>query len=122
LGEGLRKVSFPVVGMSCAACARRVEEALSGAEGIAGANVNLAVERATVEYDPSEVGPEALARAVEGAGYGVVRGEEGPVEDVREREYRRLRRQFLVAAALTMLVLIGSLPMMLGVMVPVPER
>lgn len=55
MGEGLRKVSLPVVGMSCAACARRVEEALSGAEGIAGANVNLAVERATVEYDPSEV-------------------------------------------------------------------
>src|SRR5215204_1822594 len=48
LGEELRKVSLPVTGMSCAACARRVEKALSGAEGVSTANVNLAVERATV--------------------------------------------------------------------------
>ncbi|HEX6709462.1 MAG TPA: cation transporter [Rubrobacter sp.] len=99
MGNELRKVALPVTGMRCAA------------------SVNLAVEKATVEYDPASTNPEALIRAVEDAGYGVIREKEGPAEDVRE--YGRLRRRFLVAAALTVLVLIGSLPMMLGFMVPV---
>jgi Cu+-exporting ATPase len=190
LGEGLRKVSFPVVGMSCAACGRRVEESLAETLGVSAASVNLAVERAFVEYDPADTGPEALIlavedagygvekrkssfsvtgmscascvgsveralrgvpgvldanvnlaaeratveflagsaevrdfeRAVEGAGYGVVREGEGAAEDVRGSEYGRLKRQFSFAAVLTALVLIGSLPMMVGVMVPIPVR
>ena len=59
-------------------------------------------------------GRRELQRSIEGAGYGVVREEEGPVEDVRALEYGRLRRRFFVAAALTALVFAGSLPMMLG--------
>ena len=52
LGEGLRKVSLPVTGMSCAACARRVEKALSGAEGVSVASVNLAAEKAVTPIGP----------------------------------------------------------------------
>ena len=85
-------------------------------------NVNLAAERATVEYLVGTAEPQEFARAVEGAGYGVVRDEDGTVEDFRGDEYRRLKRQFSIAAVLTALVLIGSLPMMLGVMVPIPVR
>src|SRR3712207_1427897 len=60
--------------MSCAACARRVEKALSVGEGVSVANVNLASERATVEYDPASTDTAALIRTVEGAGYGVEKG------------------------------------------------
>ena len=67
----LRRVAFPVTGMSCAACARRIEKALMRTEGVSAANVNLAVEKATVEYDPASAEPDALIRAVEDAGYGV---------------------------------------------------
>jgi Cu+-exporting ATPase len=57
--------------------------------------------------------------AIEGAGYGVVR-EDSPVEDSHEREYRKLKSDFLLAAALTALILLGSLPHMLGLMLPFP--
>ena len=110
MSEGWAKISLPVSGMTCAACARRVEKALSGTDGVLAANVNLATEKATVEYDSASVGLGELVGAVEGAGYGVVREEEAPVEDARAREYERLRGRFVVAAVLTALILIGSLP------------
>jgi P-type Cu+ transporter len=120
MSEGRAKISLPVSGMTCAACARRVERALSGTTGVRAANVNLATEKATVEYDSASVGLGELVGAVEGAGYGVVREEEAPVEDARAREYERLRGRFVVAAVLTALILIGSLPHMFGVMLPIP--
>jgi P-type Cu+ transporter len=61
-----------------------------------------------------------LERALEGAGYEVIQEEEEPAEDAREREYGELRIRLLVAAVLTALILVGSLPMMLGFMSPVP--
>jgi Cu+-exporting ATPase len=99
------KISFSVTGMTCAACARRVEKALSKTEGVLVASVNLATEKAAVEYDPSLVNVGELAGVVEGTGYGVVREE----EEAPEGEYRALRGDFLLAAALTALILSGSL-------------
>jgi Cu+-exporting ATPase len=115
-----RRISLPISGMTCAACARRVEKALAGTAGVRAANVNLAAEKATVEYDPASVGSEGLVGAVESAGYGVVREEEASVEDAQAREYERLRNRFAAAAVLTALILIGSLPHMLGYEVPIP--
>jgi Cu+-exporting ATPase len=117
-GVERRESSFGVTGMSCASCVASVEKALRSVPGVVGASVNLAAERATVEYLAGTVRTGDLQRSIEGAGYGVVREEEGPAEDVRALEYGRLRRRFFVAAALTVLVVAGSLPMMLGVEVP----
>jgi Cu+-exporting ATPase len=122
-GYGVEKdeTGFGVSGMSCAGCVGRVEKALRGVPGVLSVSVNLAAERATVEHLAGTVEATDLVRAVEGAGYGVIRdGEEKPAEDERGREYRRLRRTFLVAATLTGLILVGSVPMMFGVMPPVP--
>jgi P-type Cu+ transporter len=118
--EELTRISLPVTGMTCAACARRVEKALTGTNGVRAANVNLAAEKATVEYDPASVGLERLVGAVEDAGYGVVREEDETPEDAREGEYRSLRGDFLLAVVLTALILAGSLPHMLGFTLPVP--
>jgi Cu+-exporting ATPase len=118
--EQLARIRIPVRGMTCASCVRRVERALSKEKGVAEASVNLATGKATVGYIASEVGPRDLEKAVEGAGYGVVREEESSVEDAHEREYRKLRADFLLAAALTALILLGSLPHMFGFMLPVP--
>lgn len=112
--------SFGVSGMSCANCVGRVEKALKKVPGVLDASVNLATERARVEYLPGMAEVGDLERAVEGAGYGIVLREEASVEDAQEREYKELRGRFLVAAALTGLILLGSLPMMLGFMPPVP--
>src|SRR5687768_14586799 len=65
------ELSFPVTGMTCASCVRRVEKALTRVPGVTEAAVNLATERARVFYDPSAAQPEQLKAAVERAGYGV---------------------------------------------------
>src|SRR5918994_1151560 len=126
----LVRLTIPVTGMSCASCVRRVERALSNHEGVEEADVNFASETASValanqqakvSYIAGEVAPQELEKAVEGAGYGVVREDEGAsVEGSREREYGKLTSDFFLAAALTALILIGSVPMMLGFMPPVP--
>jgi len=64
-------VTFPVTGMTCASCVRRIERRLSKVEGVHDVNVNLATEKARVVFDPSLVGLPDLVSAVEKAGYGV---------------------------------------------------
>jgi Cu+-exporting ATPase len=120
-GADVRERTFGVTGMTCASCVGRVERAMRKLPGVVEASVNLANEKATVSYVAGEVEPRDLEKAVEGAGYGVVREDEGAsVEGSREREYGKLKSDFLLAVALTSLVLLGSLPMMLGFVPPVP--
>jgi Cu+-exporting ATPase len=119
--EQLARITISVTGMTCASCVRRVERALTKVPGVLEASVNVANERATVEYLAGEVGPRELEKAVEGAGYGVIREDErSSVEDSHERDYRKLRTDFLLAAALTAVILVGSLPHMFEFMLPVP--
>src|SRR5215218_5724966 len=119
-GADVREVTFGVTGMTCASCVGRVERALKKVPGVLEARVNLATEKAAVGYLAGEVEPRELEKAIEGAGYGVVREEDSSVEDSHEREYRKLKSDFLLAAALTALILLGSLPHMLGLMLPIP--
>ena len=55
--------------MTCASCVARVEKALNGLDGVDGASVNLATERATVAFDRSQLGVDQLIGAVESIGY-----------------------------------------------------
>ena len=61
--------TFPVMGMSCAACANRVDKTLNQQAGVSQAQVNYAAATATVEYDPLVCSPEALRKAIQDAGY-----------------------------------------------------
>jgi heavy metal translocating P-type ATPase len=62
-------IDIPIQGMTCASCVGRVEKAIRSVEGVAVANVNLATERAHVEFAPSEATPAAVADAIRAAGY-----------------------------------------------------
>src|SRR5438874_2361750 len=64
-------ITFPVTGMTCASCVRRIERALGKVEGVQEASVNLATEKARVIFDPALVGLPQLSAAVERAGYKV---------------------------------------------------
>ena len=121
MSEGRAMISLAISGMTCAACARRVEKALLRTAGVRAANVNPAAEKAAVGYDPASAGPEDVVEPVEGAGYGVVREEEH-LEDTHAREYGRLRSRFAGAAVLTTFILVGSLPHMIGLEVPISMR
>jgi P-type Cu+ transporter len=63
------RVDLPIKGMTCAACARRIERKLKKVSGVRSAGVNFATSRATVEYDPRATGVRALIGAVKEVGY-----------------------------------------------------
>ncbi len=101
-----RKSIFPVRDMTCASCVARVEEALKRVPGVVSASVNLASEKATVEYlEGTEAGD--LRRAVRDAGYEL--GEEAAtLEDVTtaaRRDIQKVRNRFIVAVALAAAVM-----------------
>ena len=121
-GAETARVELGVTGMSCASCVGRVEKALNGVPGVLDVGVNLSSEKASVGYLSGAVKPRDLEHAVEDAGYGVVGQEEEAAVDAGEREYRKLRSSLFWSAALTALILIGSLPHMLGVPSPMPMR
>jgi len=102
----LEKSIFPVGGMSCASCVARVEQALSNVPGVISASVNLASEKATVEYvEGTDIAD--LRRVVEGAGYKLGL-EAQTLEDVisaARREIRGMRNRFIVAAILAALIM-----------------
>jgi Cu+-exporting ATPase len=68
-----QRVTLNVTGMTCAACATRIQKGLSKLEGVAEANVNLATEKASVIYDPASVNVDHLIAKVQDLGYGVSR-------------------------------------------------
>jgi Cu+-exporting ATPase len=65
------KESLQIEGMHCAGCANSVEKALSQVEGVSEASVNLATEKALVEFENGEVTREKLKQAVQDAGYDI---------------------------------------------------
>jgi Cu+-exporting ATPase len=69
--EAIRQIELPITGMTCASCVRNVERALTKTEGIDGASVNLATERASVQFDPQTVSVPQIIERVKNAGYGV---------------------------------------------------
>ena len=106
------RIELPITGMTCASCANRIERKLNKLEGVS-ATVNYATEKATVEYDPSDVEPEDLALAVEAAGYQAALPSTEPEAATTgdEHETAELRRRLILSAAL-------SLPVLLMAMVP----
>ena len=118
-------LDVPLLGMHCAACAVRIEKALADAPGVQRAGVNFATGRATVAYDRTATGPEALREVVRGQGYDALlpdptgsRTSDDQAAAALEAEYRRLRRNLAVAAVLTLPVLVLA---MAGHLVPAWE-
>jgi Cu+-exporting ATPase len=112
LGYGIatRKSIFPVSGMTCASCVARVEKALSEVPGVVSAAVNLASEKATVEYT-DEVKFATLRQTVRDAGYDLGMETE-TLEDVTtaaQREIRAIRNRFIVAATLAAIIMVLSM-------------
>ncbi len=119
----MNDIQLPVRGMTCASCVRRVERALQKVDGVGEASVNLVAERASVAFDPARTSVEAIAEAIERAGYQVPReappADDAPAPDAalraggrdaaEEADRRALKRDFLVAAALTVPLLVVAM-------------
>lgn len=102
--------TFPVLDMSCAACATRVEKTLNRQPGVYHAQVNYAAATATVEYNPQECTPETLKEAIQNAGYDLVietnTQKEKIAEDAHSRKYRQLKQRTIFSLMLSVPVAI----------------
>jgi Cu+-exporting ATPase len=115
------RVDLPITGMTCANCVQNVERALRKVDGVLNVVVNLATEKATVEYVPSLVDLGTLTRAVEDAGYGVILvQDEVSAEDVearaREQEITHQRRLLIVGLIFTVPTFLLSMGVDLGLL------
>ncbi|MFT4111766.1 heavy metal translocating P-type ATPase [Silvibacterium sp.] len=117
---GIERVSFPVTGMTCAACQAFVQKALGAERGVHEATVNLMLHQATVSFDPSATSIAALVEKVRSTGYGA----EMPVDDAsavatqdreskaQAAEYRALRLKAIVTVTAGVVAMILSMPLM----------
>lgn len=99
------KSEFEITGMTCAACSTRVEKGLNKLDGVSLANVNLALERATVEFNPSMVTKADIIKKVEALGYGAhIKEEENQQEaaDYRQQEIDKQTGKFIFSAILSL--------------------
>lgn len=106
--------NFPVLEMSCAACASRVDKTLNRQPGVISASVNYATATATVEYIPEECSPESLKSAIQAAGYDLIIETEqnNPIDKAEEahlKKYRKLKQRTLVAICLSLPISIISM-------------
>jgi len=99
----IQKIALPVQGMTCASCVLRVENAIKKVPGVVNATVNLATERATIEFDPLTSGVQDFSKAVDAAGYVLTTSEKTEEQEsvAREASYEKLRVRFIVSATLT---------------------
>lgn len=106
--ETIHKI-FPVLGMTCAACANSVESMMKNTEGVINANVNYANESLSIEYDKSQT-PEKLRDVLRSIGYDIVVADEDDVEilveDYKHNELENLKRRTTWSVILTLPVFI----------------
>lgn len=99
------KTELILTGMTCAACAARIEKGLNKMEGVINATVNLALEKAAVEYNPSIVSPKDMIQRVEKLGYGAsVKSEDNDKEavDHRLKEIKTHQGKFIFSLILSL--------------------
>ncbi|TQR15638.1 heavy metal translocating P-type ATPase [Psychrobacillus soli] len=105
LGYGIAKEKreFAITGMTCAACATRIEKGLNKMDGVTFVNVNLALENAAVEYNPSETSVADIIGRIEKLGYGALhKDNEKDTMDYREQAIQKQKRKFFIAALLSL--------------------
>jgi len=119
------KAELRITGMSCAACSGRIERGLSKLHGVASAVVNLASEKATVEYYPDMVSLTEIKAKIEKIGFGAHDATDGVAVDkekeLREAEVRKQQFRLTVAAVFSVPLLLAMVLHMLGVMGAVSE-
>lgn len=115
------KMTLRIGGMHCAACSRAVERALKKTEGIEEANVNIATEKAVLNFDDKKLKYNDIVNVVVNAGYQVVGKEEDPAER-KAKEIKEQKIRLIVSAVFSIpLFYISMAPMVSIVKFPIPS-
>ncbi|MBN3889836.1 MAG: copper-translocating P-type ATPase [Nostoc sp. JL31] len=112
-------------GMSCAACANNIEKAIRSVSGVIDCNVNFGAEQATIKYDRSLANLQKIQSAIASAGYSsdslqeeLLSEEDDAEKASRQALQRQLSLKVVVGGVISIFLLLGSLPMMTGLNLP----
>ena len=122
----METLTLKLRGMSCASCAKNIEQAVQSVPGVIDCNVNFAVEQATVKYNPQQTNLEKIQQAVTDAGYAAfslqeqerMTGEDDAEKAGRLAEQRELTLKVWIGGAIGVLLVVGTLPAMTGLAFP----
>jgi P-type Cu+ transporter len=121
----MENVTLKLRGMSCASCAKEIEDAIRSVRGVDLCSVNFAAEQATVSYNPDQTDIFNIQKAVDEAGYSaqLISGDVFAPEDDAERQERqgenhKLTRKVWFSGIVSAVLVIGSLPAMTGLPIP----
>ncbi|MBE9212943.1 copper-translocating P-type ATPase [Plectonema cf. radiosum LEGE 06105] len=119
-------ITLKLRGMSCASCANSIEKAINSVPGVSECNVNFGAEQATVKYNPQKTDIKQIQDAVDAAGYSanplqeqeMITGEDDEEKAARIAESRELMHKLIVGGVISIILIVGSLPMMTGLHLP----
>ncbi len=121
----MENATLKLQGMSCASCARNIEDAILSVPGVEACNVNFGTEQASVTYDPGKTEVAVIQDAVDSAGYSaqpmqddILTPEDDAERRERQAENQTLTRRVWVGGIISTALVIGSLPAMTGLSIP----
>lgn len=120
----LKQAELAVEGMTCAACSAAVERAVKKLQGVSGVSVNLATNRAALEYDPGKVKLSEIKQAIVKAGYtpkDIELKERDEESEKRLRALKNMRSRLIVAIIFAAPILYLAMGHMFGLNLPIPE-
>ncbi|MFZ5353730.1 MAG: heavy metal translocating P-type ATPase [Bacillota bacterium] len=122
----IKEITVPISGMTCAACAKAIERAVGKLTGIESVNVNFAIEKAMIKYDPKAVRLSEIKQVIAKAGYKALEIENKNRVDEdkkrKEKEIKTLWIKFVISAIFTVpLLYIAMGPMVTWWNFPVPD-
>lgn len=120
----MNRETIKIGGMTCAACSQRVEKAIAKLEGIDKVSVNLATEKATLEYDPQIIRLSAVKDCIIRTGYQVIASDKAADEDKlrKQKEIKTLWTKFIIASVFGIpLLYFAMVPMVSWWPFPVPK-
>ena len=125
INQNKEKVIFDIGGMSCASCAQTIEKNLKAMDGVFSADVNIATDRGTVEYNPSELDREEFVEIVKKSGYEIISFEDNNKENKakkkldNEEKVKEAKNRMIGTWAFTIPIILWMIPeMFLGVVWP----
>lgn len=116
--KNMRTYTFKVEGMTCSACASRVERVTKKLKGVQDSVVNLATEKLTINIDEDEIGYSEIKAAVDKAGYKLIKEEEQVEEKKKLEASQLLLRRFIISLIFAIPLLVITMGHMLGMPLP----
>lgn len=104
LGYGVTKdtLELDITGMTCAACSGRIEKVLSKMEGVTSANVNLALEKAIIDYNPAQLSVKDVIAKIEKMGYGAHQHQQAEAVDYKKQFIAKQQHKLILSILLSL--------------------